>query len=419
MLKNTRLAAVRRKLAAGAPVCIRSIGGSVTLGAKLAPDDTPFPAELFRLLNATYPHAAHDFDSFGGGGFGSKFYSSCLDSYVPSGCDLVIFDVAVNDITGSDAMRRQQLERVVGASIGPPLNVSAVLVANWYVRDGQGSATAYPKRNAIIAREVARDFGIASLDLIDYVTLFPLNTTAHFWASDGRHPSADGHRLIARAIARTVLGTRPEPRRQHADAYPQALARRPPGSSSVAPRYSSLCFIGARLAQVVAGAIPAGWRMVDEGAANQPKWGLVSHTLGASMALTLNRQGVTQNAVLEWGNRTIRHGAAEPVQRLFGFTNDVFFIELGYLASYGDYGEFRVSCLPKASCRCKKAMPWWPFPTVRTRMENARASVWGSTIAKVQGGVKCLESLQVVITSRSASKVKLLGLNLHPFNFPF
>ena len=81
--QNSRLAAVRRKLVAGAPVCIRCIGGSVTLGAKLAPEDTPFPAELFRLLNTTYPHPAHDFDSFGGGGFGSKFYSSCLDSYVP------------------------------------------------------------------------------------------------------------------------------------------------------------------------------------------------------------------------------------------------------------------------------------------------------------------------------------------------
>lgn len=419
-LQSTPLAAIRRKLAAGEPVCARCLGGSVTLGAKLAADDTPFPAQFFRLVGGAYPHAAHDFDSFGGGGFGSKFYGSCICSYVPTNCDLVVLDVAVNDITGSDAVRQRQLERAVGSLLAPPLNVTAILLMNWINRediDKQGSSSSFPLRNARIAAQVASGLGAASLDMRPLVMLSPsANTTGRFWAADGRHPSADGHALISRALARAVLGARREAHGRHAGAAAASLRRAAAGGS--ARQYSSLCFVGERLGELVEGPAPAGWSMANEGVAGRPKWGFVSRTLGASLALRLDRHQ-TASAVRAWGNRTIRHDASAPVLKLFNFKNDVFFVELGYLASYGNYGEFHVACLPKATCRCKKAMPWWPFPNVRTRMENARASVWGSTVAKVQGGIRCLAELQVVVTTRNSSKVKILGVNLHPFNFPF
>ena len=78
-----------------------------------------------------------------------------------------------------------------------------------------------------------------------------------------------------------------------------------------------------------------------------------------------------------------------------------------------------MECLPISRCRCRKVADWWPFPKVRTRSEGMHASIWGSTIAKVQGGRSCLDELEVILTTRNASKVKILGLNLHPFNFAF
>ena len=106
-------------------------------------------------------------------------------------------------------------------------------------------------------------------------------------------------------------------------------------------------------------------------------------------------------------------------------------LELGYLQSYGNWGDFTVGCahptMPR--CECVAAHPWGcspkmpseqlkdcrrglEFPFVQSRIER-HVSVWGSTTFELRGGPGCLGELEVRVTSSSEAKVKVIGLKCH------
>lgn len=360
---SARLKRLQQRWSAGSSTCIRSLGGSVTIGARLAPGEAPFPALLFSLLRGAYPQH-HDCDSFGSGGFGSKFYLSCVDAYVPVGCDLVVLDVAVNDISGTEKARHLALDAVVRNLLEPPLSVGGIILMNWYnLWDSPGSK---PFRNAGIAEKVAEANGVSTLSMRDWVTLSPRNDSSRFWAADSKHPSQLGHMLIAHALALTlfhgsaasstpgsasaVAGSTIEGSASDgasggaSDSASDGASGGDVGARRVAigsargqvtkaatVRSPSICYTGIRLTDLFVQPLPAGWSLLNEGSRAHSKWGIVAREKGARLRLRL-MQNSTREAVGRWADVNIRSGV-QKVVKVWEWTNNLFFMELGYLQS--------------------------------------------------------------------------------------
>ena len=88
------------KLRCGKPIVVVVIGGSITNGGGLDPQNhrrLRWSMLLLQYLNMSFPHRDHQFHSFGVQGAGSGFFSMCVPSYVPRNPDIVLTEFALND----------------------------------------------------------------------------------------------------------------------------------------------------------------------------------------------------------------------------------------------------------------------------------------------------------------------------------
>jgi len=290
---------------------------------------------------------------------------------------------------------------------------------------------------------VRGNWGIAAkaartLANVSSVRPFQLAESRHvnFWDAAGLHPSYFGHRMTGLYLA-LLLACAGDDR--FSTAIEQARSTAPTRHQAVAlesrRRPRSACFTGAMLASV---AWPGdGWNFTDEGHA---KWGYVGRSAHGSLVVFDAPQ-----STLEQGDRPHAHksfnasiGAAvrNPVARTklheFAITSTTsranltsFWVELCYLQSYGaEYGQMILSC---GHCECSMIRGWWSFPVVNTRDPATEASVTASTVfvASCTNQALLSKGFRLVIRQNTTgpagrgstgSKVKVLGVKLHPSN---
>ncbi|KAL1507520.1 hypothetical protein AB1Y20_007144 [Prymnesium parvum] len=392
------------------PFRVRCLGGSVTSGsgsASRAPPGLaplPFPDVLHEEIRRLAPRRRTDVQAYGVSGVGSRYHAACLRPLVPPQTELVVLDVSLNDFGAYSSRARTYAGLLHTLLYG--LRVGAVLTLNW--RDLPARST-IGEDNARLAAALARNLSSAAVLSVwrelDEARV-SLEGRRPLWAEDNRHPSWRGHQLIGKLIALLLLqaiSTAPPPRQSGGDSSDAALFFSP---------LNSTCVVGAPLA-----ALGEGWRWVDESKDGRHRWGFVAHhTPGANLSL--------------------HAGRASQLTGIAGLrpTANVW-LELCYLQSYGDWGEFLVGCHHSSPrCECQPAWPWGcspnlspaalkdcrrglEFPRVQSRIDR-NFSVWSSTTFILRGGPSCLADLTVRVTALTAAKVKVTGLKIHPFD-PF
>jgi len=460
---------------------VRVVGGSPTAGSGCgygAPTGVvgkSFPRVLEDELHAAWPGASLDYDVHGGGGLGSRYYSSCLDNMVPAAADLVVLDLSLNDIEGSSEQRADVFELVLGQL--EQLRVGAVLTTSWEPSPGAQSfgSRHYIGRvgravaaNPIIYAQAARAGPRRFLCAVSPLPLLGINRSARvrvaanitrFWDGQGWHPSFYGHRLVGLHIALLLAcaadvgcnATTP------AATSPQPL----PIASNVSrprARAKSLCFTGPRLQAVVAppltDAVDEGWTFTDEG---RGKWGYVGLAAHGELTISLGLDAAIFQPILPpmplpvpyvpaaptaaadaaaadaaaadaaadaadarvelaaFG-RSLRDKCQKTSHRNCDTLPTTFAVEIGYLSSYGaEYGNLSLAC---RNCTCGRIKGWWPFPKVNTRNQGAHVSIWESTFFMVH--CEPGHSLTLKVGQQPpddggtyGSKVKVLGVKLH------
>ena len=452
------LMALSLRIAAGQPSRVRLVGGSVTVGTghkDWAPGgEVPrrFSDVLERAMRAAWPNVSLDFDQFATGGVGSSYYSSCLEDMVPRDTDLVVLDLSINDIERSSGERSKSCDAIIDQLHG--LRVGAVLMMNWRESPFSprfGSAHYMSRHRAAvrgnwgIASEIARSR--ANVSSVKPFELAPKRPD--FWDQAGLHPSYFGHLLIGLYLA-LLLTCAGDGRFSPVIASARSAATEQPRRSAQYQGQRSVCFTGAMLATVAQAGI--GWNLTDEG---RGKWGYVGTSAHGRLALFgASRHGPVRNATSPLTGRDLvqrldaGRGVAnrsDPYSFFGAGVSDsaardklhefarisvqrqgsavVFWVEVGYLRSYGEeYGQLLLSC---GHCECYAFRGWWPFPAVDTRDPTAEASEWASTIFAASCATDVLQAtgFRLVIQQNVSgaaggvgSKVKLLGVKLHPPN---
>ena len=408
---------------ASSPFRVRCVGGSITDGSGSTFDmpaggvAQPFPEVLAAELQHMAPHRRPDVQKYGTSGFGSRYHGSCISSVVPNGTDLVILDVSLTDMGYMPSRSRNYAGLV--STLLDRLHVGTVLTLNW--RDHTQRSTVGDE-NALIAVALSRQLPSTAV-LTVWREMDAIGLTRqdrkHLWAGDGRHPSYQGHQLIGKLIASLLLEAVEAP-----PAPPPPLgvsgrngSRRSP---TIQTGMDSTCIVGEGLA-ALAPSVPSTadaahgdtWRWVDESKEGRHRWGFVAHRRpGANLSLYPSRAG-----------KVLTGSSLGP--------SALMWLELGYLQSYGDWGEFTVSCAHPtlARCTCEAAQPWpcrpslkpatladcrrgLEYPRVQSRIER-NVSIWGSTTFMLRGGPSCLTALEVRVTALAKGKVKVIGLKVH------
>ena len=378
---------LRRRLAAGLPLRVVAIGGSITAGVGVPPALRPtlgWARLLFAYLNRTYPHAAHDLQAVAVNGAGSAFFSTCGLAHVPPGTDVVLTEFAINDreLPGLVAFNYDALVRALLRQ-----GVAVVVSLSWVQRDDlQHYATpnwrrTQTYRNVAVYQLAAQRHGLGCLFVAPALLhKVPRRRTAGYF-SGLWHPSPRGHALMATAAAHLwgAVAEAPAP-------GPPAAAGGPPPEPPPPPAEGkrAVCYFHTDL-QRRAQPPAEGWGWVDEGAPGAAKTGFVAHRPGAVLLL---------------GPFDVSNAHA---------------IALGYLVSYSGYGRFAVEgrgCQGSPVVRTVGEV--FPFPVVDAH-HGERTSVTAVTIFRVKGGARCHLQLTVLnATSSTGHKVKVLSVAVLP-----
>lgn len=215
------LADTRRRLQAGEPVRVVCFGDSITGTYYHTGGGSSWPAVLAHLLQAGHPDATLSVHNAGVSGHTTEAALARMERDVLARePHVVAIMFGMNDVAGvspGDFMRN--LAAMVGRVRTNGAEV--VLLTPNHVQDGDPQRP--PARVAAYAdlvREVARETGVP---VVDIHRLFADEARAggYRWArlmSDAIHPNLHGHRLIAEAVARAMLGA----------SYLPAIAVEPP-----------------------------------------------------------------------------------------------------------------------------------------------------------------------------------------------
>ena len=427
---TNNLVSFRRK--AASHVRVRVLGGSLTYGSYACEGLPGYDGGLSKICNkhaywqVLFQHLRrrggnHDVAAHGGGGFGSKYYGSCLEELVPLETDLVIIDVSINDIDGPRTAREKAFLFMISQLFSR--GVRAIVSLCWRMDKPVAMKQRSMKRvyriqdeNCAMASKLAnRDARVSVLSYPNFLTSackdvpMQANTLKRpFWSADRLHAGHLGHAMMGTLL--TLLLMRDTPR-AHGHRLP--LETKEPTLLASRHGSGSVCFLGERLRDVVASA-GDGWAWTDEG---RGKWGYVftrrapplSNMHTQKLMLAIGQSMVARPKLDDWIGQVRRESSGSTVNIM---------AEVGYLQSYGeDYGAFHIDCMP---CRCWPGASWFPFPDVTTRNDGARHSVWESTLFFLQCRASDLDALQLgihynrtVVPSANGSKVKILGLKLH------
>ena len=82
--------------AAGQPVSVVAMGGSITCGGNTRSEDEHWSYRVFQWINSTFPHANHTYLNSCKPATPSFVVGACLRDYIPDQVDLVLFEVLPN-----------------------------------------------------------------------------------------------------------------------------------------------------------------------------------------------------------------------------------------------------------------------------------------------------------------------------------
>lgn len=198
-----------RRAAAGEPLRVAFLGGSLTWGANATdPEKFSYRARVRDFLRERYPAAPFRFAEAAIGGTGSQLGLFRLERDVlPFRPDLVFLDYAVNDdLSGTDPERLGSYEAVVRQLLGAGC---AVFVTILCVADDVGeNPPDRPRREA--HRRIAEAYGCPWADVAPHMRAeVAVGRVAldQLWADpcwpnphDRTHPGDEGYRLYAEAV---------------------------------------------------------------------------------------------------------------------------------------------------------------------------------------------------------------------------
>lgn len=197
-------------LAAGRPVTVGFLGGSVTAGAGASdPEKTSWRALVSRHLQSKFPDSAFRFVNGAIGGTDSvygafRFGSHIMDVAVP---DLLFAEFSVND-DGDRTRSIRGMEGIVrhARTINPDMSVCFLYSARHGETDGFRKGETRP--NIVHHEEVAAHYGLPSLN---FAAEFNRLLADGVWtwdrfSEDDVHPTDDGYRIYADSICAFLDG---------------------------------------------------------------------------------------------------------------------------------------------------------------------------------------------------------------------
>lgn len=190
---DTRIKAVLAKAAAGQPITIAAIGGSVTQGAWCTEPKYCYVNRVFGWWQATFPQSKMTLINAGIGqtdsAFGAQRVQNDVLSYSP---DLVMVDFDVNDQWNSNSTvsYRDLVQQILNAPSHPALVMLAVMdrsghnAQDWHMPVMQEFNLPYvSEKNALLPEEQS-----GALNAIDIT-------------QDAVHPNDLGHEVLAELVA--------------------------------------------------------------------------------------------------------------------------------------------------------------------------------------------------------------------------
>ncbi|QRV91601.1 GDSL-like lipase/acylhydrolase family protein [Ceratobasidium sp. AG-Ba] len=121
---NARLKRILQKAASGKPINIGVLGGSVTHGHGAA-EGQRWTDLFFGWWNATYPHEHNVFVNGAVPATGSEYFSVCALEHIDEEVDLVIIEMAINDLRGEDSAKTYEwLMRLLLSQTNRPAIIS-------------------------------------------------------------------------------------------------------------------------------------------------------------------------------------------------------------------------------------------------------------------------------------------------------
>ena len=215
---TARLHRVLTKAAAGRPVTIATIGGSITEGS-CACTENRYPNQIALWFRATFRHSRVTLVNAGLGGTGSdkgaERYWQDVGRYRP---DLVVIEFAVNDICRAEDSVRTSFRSLVKQAYGRPSAYGPAVLLLFTIRNSAGDKwrPAGFVSKEYIHREIGQEFNLPMLSMSQ--GLWPevqegrLNWadyyTTKYGVVDCVHPNDEGHKVIGQVVTRFLESVR-------------------------------------------------------------------------------------------------------------------------------------------------------------------------------------------------------------------
>lgn len=397
------------KLAAGLPIRMAFLGGSITQGHGSSEyGKTDFVTTVFDWIRKAFPHPDHQLTNGAVAGVGSLYFALCSEWHMPENPDLVVLEFNIND--GGEARGgpiRRAHERLIRKLLNLPSRPAVVELSfmhyqqpEWWDMD---SPFRFGGEDELMVFAEFYHMPLLSVRTMEWgnviqTAMDPKSPEADrlrdMWGPevDGRmdmaHPHHKGHKYMADLVVHFIFDVLSGLHREPLAAIDEEWANKPLSNPLYKNNWEAKTLHTCLMAQMVDELVVAkdeGWALVNEGNEHKAKWGYVSSTVGSSLTLKVN------NLLSE----SVKPG--ENVTML-----------IAYLESYEHMGKFHLTCVEGCTCD----------PFIRNTHElstpnGPKVSVMRQASMLVSAAESCLFKLTVrEETTSDGHKVKLLGVIL-------
>lgn len=130
------------------------------------------------------------------GGMDSSYYAFCGTHHIPTDADLVVIEFDVND--QSNRHYREFFDQLLRVVLELPNQPAVVILGAWSPSVAQDQGYGDPQLTHL---PIAHYYDVPYVSMKrlvwNHYLRFPLELTRSFWQSDGLHPNARGHRILA------------------------------------------------------------------------------------------------------------------------------------------------------------------------------------------------------------------------------
>ncbi|PSC68081.1 hypothetical protein C2E20_8267 [Micractinium conductrix] len=140
---GARLHRLARKLLAGKPIKVFTLGGSVTGGGGAShPPDNSYVQRFFKFIQKSFPHSGHVLQNKAISASTAFLYSHCLQHHVPPDADLVSLEFSVNERSDApfQSIERRSYEQLLRRLLALPGRPAVIMLHHygWWEAAGDG-----------------------------------------------------------------------------------------------------------------------------------------------------------------------------------------------------------------------------------------------------------------------------------------